>query len=127
MKLMSDCCQAEIIPAQPNQFTDQCSQCLKGIQYAYIGHSYESLEGFGVYQAFNGDYYFYWASCSRLTHLEEVVKHGLKYLTQVQTFVTTPASYYNKDQDMLTRNEILYVLNPWKDKVKNPEVLSKLY
>lgn len=123
MKLTSDCCQAEIIPAQPDQFGDQCSKCLKGIQYAYIGHWHGA--DFGVYQAFNGDYYFFWASVHRQDLLEEVLQRGFKYLSQIHHFVTSPSAFYNRDQDRLTRGEILYVLNPWVDKVKNPEVMSK--
>ncbi len=123
MKLTSDCCQAEIIPAQPDQFADQCSKCLKGIQYAYIGHWHEV--DVAVYQAFNGDYYFFWSSCSKRVVLEEALQRGFKYLTQVHHFVTSPSAYYNRDQDRLTRGEILYVLEPWVDKVKNSEVMSK--
>lgn len=93
------------------------------MSYGVIGHPYERREGFGVFEAISGDFYFFWMTLNQFFAIKE---GGFTYLAQVKSIVTTPSMVYNRNPDLLSREQILRVLNPWISKVKNPEVLKRI-
>ena len=127
MRPKSGCCNATVETVGDFFKQDKCSQCGGDIGYGVLGHRLQRTESCGVFEDFQGQWWFCWTCVSTWEQVEDYLSRGWDFVCQIKCVVNTAGMRYDtQDIDMLPWGAHTKFMNDYRSKVMNPEVAETI-